>query len=1842
MTPSHRPCPARSRAMFAILLLVIWFHDLTPVAISQTPTTADCVIATEPNDEPFEASELGEGARCATADPAVAGTDFYHWVVPDSDQPVAWTFAIPAIPGAIGVIGLYTVEFDDQGRQTAYTELINQMGVEDQPHAVSDILLAPGEYFIAVAYNKVGPYQLTVSADAPLPETIDPGDDAWPVTGAFGVSGATGESQIQLAWTVDEATAGSHHDLVVRGGVGETLSWYLTNPAGVIVYSSQADVDGRSLMPDLGLDPGAWLITITRSTPGPWVVMASATTPRSPSLEDEPNDSVADAQPLVFEGDSFTLTGRIAERPTSNGTDIYAFTINAAQANRLIDFRLISQGTVRRSMCLNDASGVLLGCAEGETGAALNDLTLPEGGYLLTIYGPPAPGAPYILKIDISGPPTAGFETEPNHDPAHASPLLPDGERYISAGRLEGDNGDIDHFRIPVSGPPQLWRIEATGGGVTELGLIDANGQVLVYAVPEDGTATLSDVYLPPGDYVVYVRGSSGEYTISATPLGPAATPAPPLPGATPEPLAAAPDPLHEQEPNDSPDRSQPTRLLEVRTGRLATETDVDFYRFSLQGPTFAQMTVTVPAGMSIDGSLDWNGRRILDFHTPEPGLPIIWSGLLQPGDYSLQLSSSLPGEDPYSLVLTPLDPFTMPADLEPNDTILLAIPIPATMQVSGTLDPVVSPGDTDWYVLPAIVTDQVMVTASGENVTAWLHTAPTAETWEMSLSGIAGDQPGTQIFDIPPDQTILLEVRGTGDYTVAVTSAGEPADLVATPAPGNTGSLSASLDFGDAVPAAFWHQAQLIDGVFRLTNSGDSDATLDLASLSGHTGWRVDPASTSVTVAAGATAEVAVAVTIPPDAWAGHPIAVALQASSAGVQASAMALLTPQGSAIPVNSIPWEPLPPALLGGLDVAWTALGGLPVTDADPTANELQLYDQLFQSGYGWRGSTDTMPVEIEVDLAGAEPIPVAGVILFPAAYGLPVDNQVRDFELDLSTDGETWTTVLQASLPAVTTEQAFALDVPVDARFARLRILSTQLFGVGSVVLGELKVVATPGWSPGAFDLAAADRGGHIVDFQPALSHFAQTQVMLDPDGAPSQIAVEPGSTVTWVVGFNHDRAAQITSIEWSNLPDSHAEAWFTSVLIEVSTGTPLGPWTSLGEFQVSANGELPNLTLDTPTWARFVRFTARVADLAEGQATVWLELPERLRITESPVDDEYRSILGEWGTYARVAIYERTFPADPIVLDPDAGNDAATATLLGPNSAITNSAAFDVDEDWYRVEIPPGDSQLVIDVAGIPALGVTATLFDDDGTEIPLAASQVGDATLRLTADVEPGASYTLRIVQPTTSIVFAFDTSGSIGGYQSTVYQGLFQFANGVLPGHEFVNLLPFGESLLLDDWTDQYWEIQAAVNAYARSTDSSEAEEALQMAMSELERQTGNRAIVIVTDAESGHPQEVLDSLWTTFDDVRPRVFAIQIAGGVTHAVEQDLMQDWSMVNSGDYVYVRNQGEMDIAFDRAATALRRPAIYSVSALTRPAPPAATPAPTPTVQPVPTPAPVPTVTPTPATTSTGEPYGSLVVVSPGTGEGEQASLPASQEGQVAIILDTSGSMLQQMDGQSRADIAKTALIDLVTTTIPPGTTVSLRTFGDTPDSCNTDLAMPPGPLDPATMAGTMATLPIVNLVRTPIGAALDAVVQDLAGASGPKVVVLVTDGEETCDGDPAAAIAALVASGIDVRVNIVGFAIDDAALQTTFAEWADLGNGQYFDAANASELNRAVAQAILPAYEVIGEDGSVVATGLVDSEPVSLPPGTYTIVIRTTPEIIIENVVIESATETTVVAAGP
>jgi hypothetical protein len=959
--------------------------------------------------------------------------------------------------------------------------------------------------------------------------------------------------------------------------------------------------------------------------------------------------------------------------------------------------------------------------------------------------------------------------------------------------------------------------------------------------------------------------------------------------------------------------------------------------------------------------------------------------------------------------------------------------------------------------------------------------------------------------------------------------------------------------------------------------------------------------------------------VQVLPDVDGARPTRFAVRADSDDGAFATASLDLPAICAAPaVNPDPTWTTAGGLRGGLNVAWTGLGGQPRHDLG-NDRLFDLFDEVISPAYGWRGPLEQL---ITVDLAGDAAVPVAGIILNPFGRSEGAE-QLRHFELLLATDGANFTSVYRGELQQNALDQAFLLDEPIPATAAQLRLIDNWR-GDGEIGLGEFKVIAAADYQPTTpFNLLDPAHGGHVVTGSPLPGNL---QEMVTPAAEEPRVdRSDAGQAVTWVVGFHHNRAALITELHWRNwTAGGSPDARIQQVEVEISTQSPVGPWQPLTSWALDPTAVVTqSLTLPAPTWARFVRFVA-----TPPVEVRYVELPEQLAISEAPISASYRSILAEWGGSRHQAIFETLQTIHPLgsQLNEVEPNDMqAAAQPLADGQPVNGTVAIGGDaagdEDWYRIDVPTAANTLNIVLNGEPVVSVDVELLDSSGAAITRTAEITG-GRLQIKATVTPG-NYFLRVFDPKRSIVFSWDTSGSVGPYLTPIYQSMAAFTRDIDPTYEVVNLLPFGDPgpFLLDDFSGEPLRVQQAFTNYPRRESSSNAETNLLAATAALASRSGTRAVVLMTDAESSSYGETA-KLWDALAAVQPRVFSFEISSG-GNRYSQDLMQDWALVNNGHYANMATVGAFEQGFARATCLLRRPARYGVTIqLSNEAPPP-TPTPEPTATPTATPTPAATPTPEPTATPTATPTpdapGTVRVVGAIAENGQPQ--PIIGGGAVELILDASGSMLQLLDGQPRIAIARETLLTLTNNVLPPGTPLALRVFGHREaDTCRTDLEVPLQPLDPATVSATIAGINAMNLAKTPIGESLRLVAADLAGATGQKVVVLVTDGEETCDGDPAAEIANLRAQGIDVRVNIVGFAVNDPALQATFEAWAQLGGGRYFNADNAAELNRAVQQALVAPFRVRDAAGAEVATGTVNGDPVSLPAGDYTVEVLTEP----------------------
>ncbi len=230
------------------------------------------------------------------------------------------------------------------------------------------------------------------------------------------------------------------------------------------------------------------------------------------------------------------------------------------------------------------------------------------------------------------------------------------------------------------------------------------------------------------------------------------------------------------------------------------------------------------------------------------------------------------------------------------------------------------------------------------------------------------------------------------------------------------------------------------------------------------------------------------------------------------------------------------------------------------------------------------------------------------------------------------------------------------------------------------------------------------------------------------------------------------------------------------------------------------------------------------------------------------------------------------------------------------------------------------------------------------------------------------------------------------------------------------------------------------------------------------------------------------------------------------------------------------------------------------------------------------------------------------------------------------LILDTSTSMDEAFEDASKLGLAKRILLELVDD-IPTGSDVGFRSFGGCERST---LLVPIGPIDHGEMKAQIQGLETGG--ATPLAYVLEKAREDFAGTSGSKMLILVSDGMETCKGDPIAAARALVAAGYDLRVHIVGYDVARyQAAREQLKQIAEVAGGVYFDASDSEQLRQALQIAAPIQYQVHNELDELVFAGVLGEPGPQLPAGVYRVIIETVPPLELTGVSVQAAQTTTI-----
>lgn len=268
-----------------------------------------------------------------------------------------------------------------------------------------------------------------------------------------------------------------------------------------------------------------------------------------------------------------------------------------------------------------------------------------------------------------------------------------------------------------------------------------------------------------------------------------------------------------------------------------------------------------------------------------------------------------------------------------------------------------------------------------------------------------------------------------------------------------------------------------------------------------------------------------------------------------------------------------------------------------------------------------------------------------------------------------------------------------------------------------------------------------------------------------------------------------------------------------------------------------------------------------------------------------------------------------------------------------------------------------------------------------------------------------------------------------------------------------------------------------------------------------------------------------------------------------------------------------------------------------------------------------------------PATASSTGSTGARLV-----GTGDAASLADTN---VMIVLDSSQSMGRTAGGTTKMEQARTA-ISKALESLPSSARVGLRVYGSTvavgdplkptKAACaDSRLVVPVGPVDKPRIEAVVSVFKPFGY--SPTSYALQQAAADL-GTSGRRAIILVSDGQDSCTADPAAAVSALRKDGIGMTVSAVGLHAEAPAAQQ-MQSVATAGGGTYQSAASSSELESGLRhilermQANDPQASAAGTTGSGTAgttgtttttdthgTGLSSSAPRSVPAGVGTVIV--------------------------
>jgi len=190
----------------------------------------------------------------------------------------------------------------------------------------------------------------------------------------------------------------------------------------------------------------------------------------------------------------------------------------------------------------------------------------------------------------------------------------------------------------------------------------------------------------------------------------------------------------------------------------------------------------------------------------------------------------------------------------------------------------------------------------------------------------------------------------------------------------------------------------------------------------------------------------------------------------------------------------------------------------------------------------------------------------------------------------------------------------------------------------------------------------------------------------------------------------------------------------------------------------------------------------------------------------------------------------------------------------------------------------------------------------------------------------------------------------------------------------------------------------------------------------------------------------------------------------------------------------------------------------------------------------------------------------------------------------VLFILDGSGSMWSRLDNVAKIVIAKDKMSGLVQELSADQFNIGLIAYGHRRkgDCDDIEVLAPLGKVDTPTIIKQIQSISPKG--KTPITKSITLAAQQLESLEEETTIVLVSDGEETCEGDPCNYVKTLKDKGINFTMHVVGFDVNEAQ-KAQLSCIAKAGGGRYFNADSTAGFKKAIT-AVKKEVKVIASKG--------------------------------------------------